>query len=470
MAAPFDLIEEAKRLIRFNTVTWSSNLDCAVYIGSLFRKAGLEVVYQEQREGELIFMNVAGVLGSGKKPLLLTTHLDTVDSGDPKLWTKTGADPWSMTLRGDAIYGLGVADTKLDLLCKLSALCAVDRKKIKRPAVLLGTFGEESGLRGAARFCQGDFPKPEMALVGEPTQLELVTRHKGLSVAEVLFKNKGLYRPNSAEWVYDAVFTGQASHSSTPDLGINALEASRRFLENLKRKYKKVHVLLWEAGTGHNVIPASARLRFSLGEQAKVVFSSGAKQKIRVERLPAGWYPKLPWENMCWCMETIRDLLIPFEKERDSDFVPPQMTWNLTWLRETKEGWSLTFDARSLPGKPIHKAIRGFEKKLWDKLGHPGPDWQFHLERDNPALELERKAPLVKLALSAMKSAKLPAKVKAKSGCTEAGLYSRVGIPSVVIGPGRSAGNIHRPNEANSVRQLKAAIRFYKTFMEKACS
>jgi len=39
----------------------------------------------------------------------------------------------------------------------------------------------------------------------------------------------------------------------------------------------------------------------------------------------------------------------------------------------------------------------------------------------------------------------------------------------VVIGPGRSKGNIHRPNESLSLIQLKSAIRFYQAFLERAC-
>ena len=103
-------------------------------------------------------------------------------------------------------------------------------------------------------------------------------------------------------------------------------------------------------------------------------------------------------------------------------------------------------------------------------MGPPGPSWQFHLERDNPALAVERDAPVVKLAASALRAARLPVKIAAKSGCSEAGLYNRVGIPSVVIGPGRSTGNIHQPNESASVKQLKAAVRFYQAFVQKACS
>lgn len=467
--APFDLIAEAKRLVRFNTVTWESNADCAVYAANLMRKLGLEIHYQDSRAGDTLFMNVAGLAGKGKDPLLLTTHLDTVAPGDPALWTKTAKDPFRLTLKGGSLYGLGAADTKLDLLCKLLAFSKVPRAKLKRPVLLLGTFGEESGLRGAARFCQGDLPKPKMALVGEPSELSLVSRHKGLAVIEAVFLTRGLFRPSEQQWVYEASFKGQASHSSTPHLGENALQLSASFLKELLRKFPKVAVLSWEGGEGHNMIPASARLRFCLPDRPKTLFASNAKRKVKAERVPAGWYPTLPADEAIACLETAEGLFRPLEKSRDKGFDPPHLTWNLTRMMESKTEWSLVFDIRALPGQSLRPAFKGFEAKLWKRLGPPGKDWQFRVERDNPPLDMDAKEQLVVDAKSALRAARIPVRLAAKAGCTEAGLYARVGIPSVVIGPGRSKGNIHRPNECVPVSQLKAAVRFYEAFMKKTC-
>ncbi len=477
MAAPFDLVSEAGKLVRFNTVTWSSNADCAVYVGSLMRKIGLEISYQENREAGALFMNVIGSApattrggaGKGKGPLLMATHLDTVPAGDPALWTKSGRDPWKLTGRGDTLVGLGSADTKLDLLCKLMALGQVDLSKLKRQVLLVGTFGEESGMRGAARLCQGDLPRPAMALVGEPTDLCLVTRHKGFSVLEVIFKSRGLYRPSSDSWRYEAVFTGQAAHSSTPDLGKNALQQALAFLQDLRKRFGKVIVLSLEGGEAHNMIPASARLWFSLGDRPKTAFPARASRKIRPERVSAGWYSTLPWENGLWCLETLAAALAPLQKVRDKTFNPAHLTWNLTRMRESKEEWTLVADLRALPGQNLQRAVKGFEEKLWKKFGPPGDDWQFRLERDNPALETDEKGVLVKEARAALRKAKMPARLAAKAGCSEAGLYGRVGIPSIVFGPGRSVGNIHRPNEAVSLKQVRAAVRFYKAFLERTC-
>lgn len=469
MAPPFDLIDEAKRLIRFNTVTSGSNADCAVHVGALFRKIGCQVSYQDSRPDEVLFMNVAGIVGEGKGPVLLATHLDTVDPGDPRLWSRTGRDPWRLTQRGEKLYGLGVADTKLDLLCKILAVSSVGPKNLKRPVILLGTFGEESGLRGAARFCQGEIPKPQMALVGEPSELSLVTRHKGLTVVELSFLSRGLHRPSRSEWVYEIAFRGKAAHSSTPALGVNALEESLRFFQGIEKRFPKIRLLSWSGGTAHNIIPAGATLRFSLGDHPKVGFRSSAKQQVKVERLSPGWYSTLPWKEMLWSVETVRGLMGPLEKLRDRTFQPAALTWNFTSLRETKQGWAITWDARALPGQPIGRTIKGLEGKLWKRFGHPGPTWIFRLERENPALDLPRDAPVVRLAAAALRAARLPVRIAAKAGCSEAGLYSKVGIPSVVIGPGRSTGNIHQPNESIAIGQLRAAIRFYESFLRKVC-
>ena len=70
---------------------------------------------------------------------------------------------------------------------------------------------------------------------------------------------------------------------------------------------------------------------------------------------------------------------------------------------------------------------------------------------------------------AALRAARVPVRMAAKAGCSEAGLYARVGIPSVVIGPGRAKGNIHRPNESVPLSQLKAAVRFYQAFLERTC-
>jgi acetylornithine deacetylase/succinyl-diaminopimelate desuccinylase-like protein len=90
------------------------------------------------------------------------------------------------------------------------------------------------------------------------------------------------------------------------------------------------------------------------------------------------------------------------------------------------------------------------------------------IERDNMPLTPAPPA-LVDQVLTAMEAAGLPRVVATKAGCTEAGLYASAGIPSVVFGAGRAAGNIHAPNEWTSIAQLRQAVEFYAAFIEAFC-
>jgi len=465
-----DLLDEARRLIRFNTVTTQSNAECAFYAGGLLRRVGCHVQYQEFREGSQVFLNVIGTLGEGSaSPLLLAAHLDTVDAGDPRLWTKTGGNPWRAVVRGDSLYGLGAADDKLDFLCKVMAVSSVTASSLRRPLMLLGTFGEERGLLGAARFCQGSLPKPLMALVGEPSDLQLVTRHKGLLVGELALTRRGVYRTEAAETAYELGTLGAASHSSTPQLGDNAITRMLDLLASVGQLASGLRVLAIDGGTAANVVPPRCTALVALTPAARRLLTARRGVTLRPRRLAAGWHPTLPWADLLAYASGLEATLAVYRRARDRAFNPPTMTSTITRVRVVEGTLTLTFDVRSLPAQDLGRVATRCEQLGWTLFGAPGDRWQFRRERHNPPLEIGRTAPVVRLMRSAMRAARLPATVVAKAGCSEAGWYQMVGIPSVVFGPGQAQGNIHQPNERNSLRQIRRAIAVYRHAIARAC-
>lgn len=474
----FDLIQEAQRLIRFNTVTTQGNTECAYSVGRLLHRLGFRVQYQEYREHGQVFLNVMGMLGDGSAPpLLLAAHLDTVDPGNPKLWTKTGGDPWRAVTRGDALYGLGSADDKVDLLCKILAATRVKPQTLTRPILLLGTFGEERGLLGAARFCQGSLPRPAMALVGEPSGLQLVTRHKGLLVGELALLRRGIYRTEMAETVYELEVQGAAAHSSTPEHGDNAI---LRLLEQVTAISQLGTLRLFgvEGGTAANIVPARCTALLtvvpkgphgSIEDLLRRTIRGQPGMTLRPRRLPSGWHPTLPWADLMAYLQGLDQLLQVYRKARDRAFAPPTLTSVVTKIGVIEGVLTLTFDVRALPGQDLNRIASRSEQLAWTLFGPPGDRWQFRRERQNPALDANRDAPVVRLMLSAMRAAKVPAVQAAKAGCSEAGWYQLVGIPSVVFGPGQAQGNIHQPNEHNSLRQIRRAVSVYEHAIERAC-
>jgi acetylornithine deacetylase/succinyl-diaminopimelate desuccinylase-like protein len=122
-----------------------------------------------------------------------------------------------------------------------------------RPAatevVFLGLVDEENGQGGSRHFVKHRFPA-DLAIVGEPTRLEVVTAHKG-----------DLWLQLSTH--------GRSAHGSTPHLGRNAVHAMSRVVQVLETEYattlgRRSHPLLGcptvnvgsiRGGTQPNIVP-----------------------------------------------------------------------------------------------------------------------------------------------------------------------------------------------------------------------
>src|SRR3954465_6251857 len=185
-------LEEAKRLIRINSVSANGNEEIANYVATLMQDRGLKTQIQHvMHSNEDISkrqFNVIGVLGDPlvdrkiRKGLLLNSHLDTVSPGVIENWTETGGDPFAATIKDGKIFGLGTADVKLDFLCKLHAVDKFREKKLKMPIYLVGTCGEEVGMFGARYLIKSGALNPKYVMVGEPSDLRVVYAHKSLNI------------------------------------------------------------------------------------------------------------------------------------------------------------------------------------------------------------------------------------------------------------------------------------------------
>ena len=201
--------------------------------------------------------NLLARLGDGEQGLLLAGHTDTVPY-DREGWS---SDPFCLTRRDDRLYGLGTADMKGFFAIALQAIATLPRQRWRAPLVLLATCDEESSMRGAQALVQDDVHGLRQALIGEPTNLRPVTRHKGIVMQELCLQ-------------------GRSGHSSDPSLGHSALEAMHaclatllEFRRELQARYRQdifqVPVPTLNLGAIHggdnpNRICAQCRLQFDL--------------------------------------------------------------------------------------------------------------------------------------------------------------------------------------------------------------
>ena len=155
--------------------------------------------------------NLLATLGSGPGGLILSGHTDTVPCNIEK-WQ---SDPFKLTDKDNRFYGLGSCDMKGFFALALAAIEKVDASKLKAPIFILATADEETSMSGARALATLGLPKARAAIIGEPTSLKPINMHKGILMEGIKI-------------------TGQAGHSSDPELGNNAMDAMHTVISELK--------------------------------------------------------------------------------------------------------------------------------------------------------------------------------------------------------------------------------------------
>jgi len=197
-----------------------------------------------QRAGNNVW-SLSSPWKSSRPTLLLNSHLDTVRPVDG--WT---VNPWTPLKTSRSLTGLGSNDAGASLICLMCTFLR-SRELTDLPVnlVFAATAEEEISGEGGIESLLPLLPPIDMAIVGEPTMMQMAVAEKGLLVV-------------------DAEAHGVAGHAARGE-GRNAiLEAVKdiRHLEALPfhRESKllgpvRVTVTQIEAGTQHNVIPDHCR-------------------------------------------------------------------------------------------------------------------------------------------------------------------------------------------------------------------
>ncbi|MBT3399675.1 MAG: M20/M25/M40 family metallo-hydrolase, partial [Rhodospirillaceae bacterium] len=210
---PNRAIEILAQLVSFDTTSHRSNLELIAFIEEYLARHG--VVSQRIENDDGTKSNLLATIGPARAGgVVLSGHTDVV----PVTGQDWISDPFELTARdvdGEARqYARGSADMKgfiAAVLDKVPALAAAD---LQTPVHIALSYDEEVGCLGVGRMIArlGDVvPMPALTIVGEPTNMQIVTAHKGI---------RG----------FETVFTGVAAHSSAPHLGANAIGFAAEFI------------------------------------------------------------------------------------------------------------------------------------------------------------------------------------------------------------------------------------------------
>jgi acetylornithine deacetylase/succinyl-diaminopimelate desuccinylase family protein len=217
----------------------------ADFLTATAAKAGLDVEIREVRPGRSNVLARLTPTGAIQKRILLAPHTDTVTAFSP--------DQFAPRLQQGRIYGRGACDTKGSIASMLGALMALAQGAARPSAteiVFAGMIDEENGQAGSRALAGSGF-KADLAIVGEPTCLRVVTAHKG------------------SLWLHLQT-RGKAAHGSCPQLGRNAVHEMARIIDLLQTDYarrlqRRRHALLGcatvsvgsiKGGSQPNIVPA----------------------------------------------------------------------------------------------------------------------------------------------------------------------------------------------------------------------
>ncbi len=215
------------------------------FLASTAALAGLEVDFQNVFPGRRNLLARLSPRGKTRRRVVLAPHLDTVDVAD--------ASQLVPRIKHGRLYGRGACDTKGSAAAMMRAVLDVAQSSA-RPAeteiVFAGLVDEEDGQAGSRALSASGF-KADLAIVGEPTELRVITAHKG----DVWLKLET---------------HGQAAHGSRPELGRNAVHEMARVVDLLETRYaaslrRRRHPLLGhptvnvgtiQGGVQPNIVPA----------------------------------------------------------------------------------------------------------------------------------------------------------------------------------------------------------------------
>lgn len=184
----------------------------AEFLAATAASAGLDVEFQSVLPGRANLLARCTPPGRTRHRVLLAPHLDTVGAESAVHFTPR-------LVRG-RLHGRGACDAKGSVAAMLSAVISLVDSNRRPPAtevVFAGLVDEENAQAGSRALAVSGL-HADLAVVGEPTGLEVVTAHKG-----------DLWLRIEAR--------GRAAHGSRPDLGENAILAMARAVQALEEEY-----------------------------------------------------------------------------------------------------------------------------------------------------------------------------------------------------------------------------------------
>src|SRR5262245_4794771 len=253
----------------------------AEFLATVASRVGLDIEFRA------VFPKRANLLarltpaGQPRQRVLLAPHLDTVgDAAMPDTLFRP-------TKRNGRLYGRGACDTKGSAAAMFVALSdlAESPQRPRHTEIVFAGVAEGGMGHQRSRGLVMEGYRAELAMIGEPTRLRVVTAHKGDVWLELETR-------------------GKAAHGALPELGKNAVHQMARIVDLLQTQYARRlrdrrHRLLGHAtvsvgtirgGTQPNIVPVRCTItidRRTLPGETQASVASEVRSLLRRHRFTA---------------------------------------------------------------------------------------------------------------------------------------------------------------------------------------
>lgn len=330
--------------------------------------------------------NVTGrIPGALPGCIVFDGHLDTVGVGDASAWS---SDPFRASARGGRLYGRGTADMKGALAAMIVGLAPLLNDPPACDVIVSASIAEELVEGHALGHVLDRFPA-KAVVIGEATTMTLARAQRGR--AEILVETRGV-----------------PAHSSTPQLGVNAVKSMAAVISVLSALEMPFDELLGPA----------------VLEVTDVLSQPYPGLSVIPER----------------CLATFDRRLLVGEDQAEV------LAHIETALDDLKESYPQLQAFESI-------AIDHFES--WTGARIEAPNFA-------PAWRMADDAPVVLVGREALRSVGLDAPLTHYAFCTNGSQSAgRRGIPTVGFGPGEEA-QAHTIDESVAIDQLHRAADGYR--------
>lgn len=200
------------RLVGFASISGLPTHDIVGYVQNYLAEHGVDcsLSYDDAGERANVFATIGPERDGG---VVFNGHTDVVPVEGQEWLT----DPFKLVRKDGKLYGRGSVDMKGFLACVLAMVPEWRTLDLVRPVHIALSYDEETGGHGMPvllRDMAGKDFRPSVVIVGEPTEMKIVSGHKG-------------------GYELRTEITGAEVHSCDPSKGVNAIDCAARLIAKI---------------------------------------------------------------------------------------------------------------------------------------------------------------------------------------------------------------------------------------------